>query len=131
MLKLKLQYFGHLMRRADSFEKTLMAICALGGHHCGWERTASAPRAGKTRAARVGVRVGVGWEVPVVLSAVAIAPRNAQFMRSWVPMDRHPVGGAEGCGPQTQGMVVTKRLPTVLLHSMRTPSRAVEHHSFP
>ena len=27
MLELKLQYFGHLMRRADSFEKTLM----LGG----------------------------------------------------------------------------------------------------
>ena len=27
MVKLKLQYFGHLMRRADSFEKTLM----LGG----------------------------------------------------------------------------------------------------
>ena len=27
MLKLKLQYFGHLMQRADSFEKTLM----LGG----------------------------------------------------------------------------------------------------
>ena len=27
MLKLKLQYFGHLMRRSDSFEKTLM----LGG----------------------------------------------------------------------------------------------------
>ena len=24
MLKLKLQYFGHVMRRADSFEKTLM-----------------------------------------------------------------------------------------------------------
>ena len=24
MLRLKLQYFGHLMRRADSFEKTLM-----------------------------------------------------------------------------------------------------------
>ena len=24
MLKLKLQYFGHLMRRADSFDKTLM-----------------------------------------------------------------------------------------------------------
>ena len=26
MLKLKLQYFGHLMRRADSFEKTLMLV---------------------------------------------------------------------------------------------------------
>ena len=31
MLKLKLQYFGHLMRRADSFEKTLM----LGPEACG------------------------------------------------------------------------------------------------
>ena len=26
MLKLKLKYFGHLMRRADSFEKTLMLV---------------------------------------------------------------------------------------------------------
>ena len=26
MLKLKLQYLGHLMRRADSFEKTLMLV---------------------------------------------------------------------------------------------------------
>ena len=31
MLKLKLQYFGHLMRGADSFEKTLM----LGKIECG------------------------------------------------------------------------------------------------
>ena len=30
MLKLKLQYFGHLMRRADSFEKTLMLGKAEG-----------------------------------------------------------------------------------------------------
>ena len=30
MLKLKVQYFGHLMRRADSLEKTLM----LGGIGC-------------------------------------------------------------------------------------------------
>ena len=38
MLKLKLQYFGHLMRRADSLEKTLM----LGGigdrRRRGWQR---------------------------------------------------------------------------------------------
>ena len=31
MLKLKLQYFGHLMRRADSFEKTLMLEKIEGG----------------------------------------------------------------------------------------------------
>ena len=30
MLKLKLQYLGHLMRRADSFEKTLM-LGGIGG----------------------------------------------------------------------------------------------------
>ena len=31
MLKLKLQYFGHLMQRADSFEKTLMLGKVEGG----------------------------------------------------------------------------------------------------
>ena len=34
MLKLKLQYFGHLMQRADSLEKTLM----LGKIEGGWRR---------------------------------------------------------------------------------------------
>ena len=34
MLKLKLQYFGHLMRRADSFEKTLM-LGGIGGRRRG------------------------------------------------------------------------------------------------
>ena len=31
MLKLKLQYFGHIMRRIDSFEKTLMLGMIEGG----------------------------------------------------------------------------------------------------
>ena len=31
MLKLKLQYFGHLMRRVDSLEKTLMILGGIGG----------------------------------------------------------------------------------------------------
>ena len=35
MLKLKLQYFGHLMRRADSFEKTLMLAKIEGGRRRG------------------------------------------------------------------------------------------------
>ena len=34
MLKLKLQYFGHLMRRVDSFEKTLM-LGGIGGRRKG------------------------------------------------------------------------------------------------
>ena len=35
MLKLKLQYFGHLMRRADSLEKTLMLGKIEGGRKRG------------------------------------------------------------------------------------------------
>ena len=38
MLKLKFQYFGHLMRRADSFEKTLMLGKIEGRKRRGWQR---------------------------------------------------------------------------------------------
>jgi len=38
MLKLKLQYFGHLMRRTDSFEKTLMLGKIEGGRRRGRQR---------------------------------------------------------------------------------------------
>ena len=38
MLKLKLQYFGHLMRRADSFEKTLMLGKIESGRRRGQQR---------------------------------------------------------------------------------------------
>ena len=38
MLKLKLQYFGHLMRRSDSLEKTLMLLKVEGGRKSGWQR---------------------------------------------------------------------------------------------
>ena len=38
MLKLKLQYFGHLMRRANSLEKTLMLAKIEGGRRRGWQR---------------------------------------------------------------------------------------------
>ena len=36
MLKLKLQYFGHLMRSTDSLEKTLMLGKIEGGRRRGW-----------------------------------------------------------------------------------------------
>ena len=38
ILKLKLQYFGHLMQRTDSFEKTLMLGKMEGGRRRGWQR---------------------------------------------------------------------------------------------
>ena len=38
MLKLKLQYFGHLMQRADSLEKTLMLVKIEGRRRRGQQR---------------------------------------------------------------------------------------------
>ena len=38
MFKLKLQYFGHFMRRTDSLEKTLMLGKIEGGRRRGWQR---------------------------------------------------------------------------------------------
>ena len=38
MLKLKFQYFGHLMQRTDSFEKTLMLGKIEGGRRRGGQR---------------------------------------------------------------------------------------------
>ena len=38
MLKVKLQYFGHLMRRTDSLEKTLMLEMTEGGRRRGRQR---------------------------------------------------------------------------------------------
>ena len=38
MLKLKLQYFGHLMRRVDSLEKTLMLGGIVGRRRRGWQK---------------------------------------------------------------------------------------------
>ena len=38
MLKLKVQYFGHLMRRTNSFEKTFMLGKIEGGRRRGWQR---------------------------------------------------------------------------------------------
>ena len=38
MFKLKFQYFGHLMRRADSFERTMMLRKIKSGKRRGWQR---------------------------------------------------------------------------------------------
>ena len=38
ILKLKLQYFGHMIQRADSFEKTLMLRKIEGGRRREWQR---------------------------------------------------------------------------------------------
>ena len=73
MLKLKLQYFGHLMRRADSFEKTLMLgkLRAGGeGDSRGWDGWMASP----TQWTWVWVNSGSWWRTG--------RPGMLRFMRS-------------------------------------------------
>ena len=60
MLKLKLQYFGHLMRRADSFEKTLM-LGKTEGRRRGGNRRWDGWMASPTRWTWVWVNSGSWW----------------------------------------------------------------------
>ena len=55
-LKLKLQYFGHLMRRTDAFEKTLPLGKIEGGRRRGWQRMRS-----RTNGHEFGSTLGVGY----------------------------------------------------------------------
>ena len=59
MLKLKLQYFGHLIWRADSFEKTLMLVKIEGRRRKGRQRMKSLDGITDTTA----VGLGVLWEL--------------------------------------------------------------------
>ena len=60
MLKLKLQYFGHLMQRTDSLEKTLMLAKIEGRRRRGRLRT-DGWMASPTRWHEFGQALGVGW----------------------------------------------------------------------
>ena len=60
MLKLKLQYFGHLMRRVDSLEKTLM-LGGIGGRGEGDDRGWDGWMASLTRWTWVWVNSGSWW----------------------------------------------------------------------
>ena len=57
---------------------------------------------GRGGAGRGALLAGVGEGFPVVLSGVVVAAWNAHCVRSCVPKGRHPVGAAEGCGPQVR-----------------------------
>ena len=58
ILKLKLQYFGHLMRRAASMEKTLM-LGKIEGRRRGWHRM----RLSDNIADSMGINLSKFWEI--------------------------------------------------------------------
>ena len=60
-----------------------------------------------------------------MLSGVTTAAGSTHFVHSWVPRDRHPVSGAEGCEPQVKGTGTQwsrePRIPPSLLAQSRSP----------
>ena len=68
MLKLKLQYFGHLMWRTDSLEKTVMLGKIEGGRRRGWERMRWW-MASPTQWTWVWVKSGSCWWTPGLLQS--------------------------------------------------------------
>ena len=80
-LKLKLQYFGNLMWRNDSFKKTLMLGKIEGGRIRGWDRRMASP----TQWTWIWVNSGSWWwtETPGVLRSMAWQELDTSEWLNW------------------------------------------------
>ena len=80
MLKLKLQYFGHLMQRADSFEKTLMLGKIEGKRRRGRQRMRQLD--GITDS----IGMGLGGPQELVMDREAWRASVHEFTNSWTQL---------------------------------------------
>ena len=107
MLKLKLQYFGHLMQRIDSLEKTLMLGKIEGRRRRGQQRMRKLNGITDSMA-WVWASSESWWCHPVISSSVVPFPSCLQFFPSWgfFPMSQFFTSGGQSIGVSASASVL-------------------------
>ena len=87
MLKLKLQYFGHLMGRTDSFEKTLMLGKIEGGRRRGWQRMRWLDGITDSMGMSLSKLLELGDGQEILACSVHGVAKNQTWLRDWTELN--------------------------------------------